>query len=318
MATVQRFDHFMENALYGPRGYYTGDRQIFGARGDFTTSPKLSLAFGRALSHWILDAWKHHQKRLPVIEVGPGDGSLALNIRQSFPLWLTPFLSYHLVEKSPRLRERQQERLGRKARWHDSLSDALAYLGGEALILSNELIDAFPVRIFRKNEPGTWDELHLDGTREIWHPAAELPASCQFDHPWPAGQRLEIHESAHHFLRHELAPMTRGDLLTIDYGLHTPAELYHRRPRGNFRAFLHHHLLDPPAAYQNPGRQDLTTDVCFADLENWLADLGFRTLSLRTQEELLTPHLQNTLADIYLSHPAGPGTAFLALHSRKA
>ena len=39
-----RFDRFMENALYGPRGYYTSQRPILGVRGDFTTTPKLTTA----------------------------------------------------------------------------------------------------------------------------------------------------------------------------------------------------------------------------------------------------------------------------------
>ena len=309
-----RFDCFMENALYGPRGYYTSERQIFGARGDFTTSPKLSLIFAKAIAQWVIEAWEFFGKKLPLIELGPGDGSLALGIRKAFPFWQAPFLSYHLVEKSPALRARQQDRLGKKHRWHDSLEAALDFHNGEALVISNEVIDAFAVRIFKKNDVG-WDELHLAGNEEIWMPTEKLPDSTQFAHDWPIGQRLEIHDDARAFLHEQLAPMTRGDLLTIDYG--GSAEfLYHRRPRGNLRAYLLHQIIDPPAAYQNPGHQDLTTDVCFDDLIHWLTPKGFKTITLQSQHDFLEPHAENTLQDIYLTHPDGPGAAFQVLHQR--
>src|SRR5690606_20096595 len=59
-----------------------------------------------------------------------------------------------------------------------------------------------------------------------------------------------------------------GRMLTIDYGA-TAETLYHRRPRGTVRAYLLQQRLEGPAIYENVGRQDLTADVNFTDLQNW-------------------------------------------------
>ena len=103
-----RFDRFMTQALYGPRGYYTSQRQILGARGDFTTTPKLTTALAQRMARWISEAWDRQGSKLPVVELGPGDGSLARDIRQHLSFFQRRKLDYHFVEISPALRERQK------------------------------------------------------------------------------------------------------------------------------------------------------------------------------------------------------------------
>ena len=106
--------------------------------------------------------------------------------------------------------------------------------GGTALILSNELVDAFPCRVFEKRPDG-WRELalRLDDGRimEEWV-VRPLPDSTVFLHPWPDGQRVEVQESFQVWLRGWLPALAAGSMLTIDYGDTCPA-LYFRRPRRN-------------------------------------------------------------------------------------
>ena len=52
----------------------------------------------------------------------------------------------------------QRKLLGRRAHWHATPAVALAACGGRAVIFSNELVDAFPVRRF---------QLAADGWREL-------------------------------------------------------------------------------------------------------------------------------------------------------
>ena len=68
----------MADALYGPKGYYTSPRSIIGPRGDFTTTPKLTKLLAQTISEWIESAWKRQGRKLPVIELGPGDGNIGL------------------------------------------------------------------------------------------------------------------------------------------------------------------------------------------------------------------------------------------------
>ncbi|YCM45054.1 SAM-dependent methyltransferase [Verrucomicrobiaceae bacterium 227] len=275
---LTRFDHFMAEALYGPRGYYTSPRTIIGPRGDFTTTPKLTTRLANRIANWIREAWQRQNKKLPVIELGPGDGTLAADIRKHLPWLARRKLDYHFVEISPHLTARQQSL--NKGHWHRNLSDALHATGCEALIVSNEFFDAFPVRIFK----GADQELFLDGDlKEIWQPILEQPDSLLFENP-PA--RFEVADSIHHWLRSELALLRKGEILTIDYG-GDAHENYHRRPLGSLRAYAHHMRLLPPEAYQNPGKQDLTFDICFPDLIRWGQQIGLTCQSLTTQADFL-------------------------------
>jgi SAM-dependent MidA family methyltransferase len=271
------FERWMHEALYHEKfGYYAAHVRGIGRHADFTTWPVLQDSLARAVAHWAMET--KPRGRWNLIEVGAGTGDLAAGVLRAIGWWNRP--SYHIVEISQPLRAEQQKRLGRKVTWHTDLSDALADCEGNALIFSNELVDAFPCRIFQKQDR-SWRELALriEESRivEIWHDA-ELPDSTVFDHEWPEGQRVEVQESFHHWFRQWQSAWRKGAMLTIDYGDVCPA-LYHRRPHGTLRAFAHHQRLEGPSAYAGFGVRDLTVDVNFSDLKKWSgAESGFHTL----------------------------------------
>lgn len=259
------FDRWMTEALYHPVfGYYSANIRGIGRRGDFTTWPVLHRSLAEAIARWAL---KHKPSgRWHLIEIGAGTGELAEAVLKAIGWWNRP--RYHIVDVSAPLRTAQQKRLGSKATWHDSVAEALAACGGEAVIFSNELVDAFPCRIFQK-QTGAWRELALriEGGRlqEIWREAA-LPDSTVFSHDWPDGQRVEVQESFRAWQQQWLPQWKEGAMLTIDYGDRSPA-LYHRRPQGTLRAYAHHQRLEGREAYAGFGLRDLTVDVNFSDLE---------------------------------------------------
>ena len=286
----------MAEALYGPKGYYTSPRTIIGSRGDFTTTPKLSNLLAQKIATWIESVWQRQENKLPVIELGPGDGTLAKDIWNSLGFFARQKLDYHFVEISPHLSRRQKEK--NKGTWHKTLREALAATQGRALIISNEFFDAFPVRIFNNS----CEELFLDTQKEeIWQPCDKLPDSSLSNDP-PA--RFEIAESIYQWFQSDLKNLKTGEILSIDYG-GAPADIYHRRPLGSIRAYAHHMRLLPPEAFQNPGKQDLTFDVNFSDLIRWGNEIGLEMVGLITQSEFLgTDDLD------------GAGGAFKVLHQR--
>ncbi len=263
----------MRRALYDPtRGYYTRRIAGVGRAGDFTTAPMLCAAFGQAVARWALAAMEETGCR-SLIEIGPGEGALAASVLRHLPMFSRWRTRLHLVETSAPLAGLQRKRLGRRACWHDSPAEALAACHGRAVIFSNELVDAFPVRRFQKTTAG-WREIAVhfgpDGhaVESLVEPVRPLPDSSSLAADHPVGQRVEVHESYRDWLSAWLPQWQAGRLLTIDYGA-TAGRLYQRRPQGTVRGYLLQQRLEGGAIYQNPGRQDLTADVNFTDLLSW-------------------------------------------------
>ncbi len=324
-----RFDRFMAAALHDPeRGYYSRRIRGVGRRGDFSTTATLTAALGPAVAGWSRAALRATRCR-DLVELGPGDGSLAAAVLDAIPRLRRPRL--HLVETSAPLREAQQQALARHRRrvaWHPTAAAALDAAGGAACLYSNEFVDAFPVRRLRR-AAGGWEELHLDPPAkgqatpvERWLPLLppdELPDSSLLDpglphlDSLPDGQVVEVHASFRDWIHETLPHWRRGRMLTIDYG--APADrLLHRRPGGTLRGYFHHQLVTGPELHQRAGHQDLTADVNFTDLSRW-AEPWAATLKRESQREFLAAHLDPASAvDRQLADPAGAGGAFLVLH----
>ncbi len=259
---------FMARALHDPvRGYYARHIRSIGARGDFTTAPQLSEAPAKAIAAWIVRSLRETKTR-HVIEIGPGLGTLTAQVIRRLPFAIRVRSRFHLVESSPALAAHQKALFGKKVSHHTSILDALQSCSGEAVIFSNELVDAFPARVFRKN-CGSWQEVALDSSRqEILLPAAQLPPSSIFQIPSMENQTVEVHDAYRLWLESWLPEWKRGGMLTIDYG-DIAERLYRQRPRGTLRAYLLHQRLHGSAVYENCGLQDITADVNFTDLAAW-------------------------------------------------
>lgn len=281
------FDLFMGIALHHPQdGYYTRNVRTIGGRGDFTTVPQLTPALGEAIGRRVqAEADRGGWKQLNVIECGPGSGALASAVMKGFGWFGKRRVHLHLVETSQHLREEQQRRL--RGTWHASIEEALAACEGHALVYHNEFFDAFPCRVFRKENDG-WTELHLkvaNGTlQEIFlAPARPLPTSSVFARDWPTGQRIEIFESVRDWMHGMATSWKSGAMLVVDYGGRTE-DIYHRRPAGTLRAYRGQQRLSGEEVYELPGRQDITADVNFDDLERWARDNGWRTCGMEISD----------------------------------
>ena len=91
---------WMEAALYDPdNGYYSKNIRTVGRRGDFSTSATLGPELGTAIAKWIRQEWKSAGRRLPVIEVGPGDGSLQRQVLSKLGLTGRAGLRCHLEQR---------------------------------------------------------------------------------------------------------------------------------------------------------------------------------------------------------------------------
>lgn len=319
------FDEFMALALYDPgHGYYTtGIGDVGGRGGDFATSATLSPGLGRAIAGWARAEIAHHGWRgaVDLIEIGGGNGALAAAVLKALGWWRRRSTRYRLVEVSPALRERQRRRLGRAvAAWHGTVGEALAASRGRALIVSNELVDAFPAKWLRFSE-GAWREVWVrregGGVREEFREPGEDLAQGAFSAPGLAdpeeGRRVELHASFRDW-QGKWAPAWReGSILTIDYGAATADAIYSRRPGGTMRAYFKHERIEGAGVYARFGKQDLTCDVNFADLAAWGEALGWETAFLEPQARFF----ERFGAAGDAMGRGDPGESFLVLSQRR-
>ena len=166
------FSRYMAMCLYEPElGYYMRPREQFGKAGDFYTSSDVHALFGRLLCRQFVEFWQAlgAPAAIDLIELGPGRGLFARDVldwaAKKYPEFLRA-LRYRLVETSPWLRQRQQERLaefiaGGQVSIDSDFASALAQSspqgartgtaktsGGNALIVfGNEFFDALPVEV---------------------------------------------------------------------------------------------------------------------------------------------------------------------------
>ena len=155
---------YMEEALGHPEyGYYV-QKDPFGRRGDFTTAPEISQAFGELIGAWCAVVWRSMgaPAAFSLVELGPGRGTLMVDALRAVK-GIDGFLEaahVHLVESSPALRRRQQAvlsgcGLGREPAWHRDVSQVP---GGPMIVVANEFFDALPIRQFRRTAAGGWRE----------------------------------------------------------------------------------------------------------------------------------------------------------------
>jgi len=295
------FEDFMALALYDPRyGYYGANiNDVGNGRGDFATTATLSSGLGKAIARWIRSEIEHHRWRAPVqvIEVGPGSGDLAAEVLKQFGWFERKKLKFHLVEVSPTLTRRQQKKLKRKGvSWHASIEGALKEAKGEALIYSNELFDAFPVKWLRWSEEAKqWEEIFVsysegEGLKEFWKTVPESIDPEQFSamrlRKIKEGQRIEIQPAVRQWITELSTHWEAGSMLSVDYG-GDPHEIYDRSPAGTVRGYFRNERISGGGVYSRFGKQDLTVDVNFADLESWGEEAGMETVFRETQRDFL-------------------------------
>ena len=96
-------DQFINISLYDKKFGYYMKKNPFGKEGDFITSPLISNLFGEMLAIWCIAFWEHIGKprKILLVELGPGDGSLCKDLLNYYLLFYIKILfSYHhLIKK---------------------------------------------------------------------------------------------------------------------------------------------------------------------------------------------------------------------------
>jgi SAM-dependent MidA family methyltransferase len=336
------FARFMELALYCPDcGYYEKEKDNVGRGGDFFTSVSVGGLFGELLAfqfgEWA-EAWKteggSRTSEARIVEAGAHDGRLAKDILASLRgRWEEIFdrLEYYILEPSERRREWQRKTLEDftgSVRWARDIPELAATLeSSRAIIFSNELLDAMPVRRLGWDaKAGKWFEwgVTLEGKQFVW---CRMPVTDEhvlgftFDasdfqkllEVLPDGFTTEISPAAEAWWREAAGVLKEGKLLAIDYGMRAEEFFAPERKTGTLRAYHRHHLGRDILA--NPGEQDITAHVNFTAVQNVGEAAGLKTEAFVSQAKFLTQIAERTWkrADVFGEWDSGRTRQFQTL-----
>ena len=293
------FSAFMETALYAPGlGYYVTERPVFGADGDFVTSPGLSPLFAACVANGIADLLEKSGGG-DVLEFGAGDGRFAQVAFAALVAHGAPVGRYRIVEPSPVLVERQKRRLSQDPAT-SALFERFEWLDAppreawRGVAFANEVVDALPVDRFRVGAHGV-ESLGVvaDADRFAWASRPADPALAAaveaIQRALPSrmtpGYASEVRSEDRDWLAGAALTLERGAILVVDYGL-PRAQFYHpSRAGGSLCAFRRHRRVDDVLA--NPGIQDLTAWVDFTALAEAGAAAGLEPGGFATQAHYL-------------------------------
>jgi SAM-dependent MidA family methyltransferase len=306
-------------------GYYNTTPPKIGTAGDYYTSSNVHSVFGSILAGCFLGLWgsisaesSHAEKSVEILELGAGTGQLAYDIiatlQTEYPKEYGS-LKYQIAEISPRMQHLQREKLADFS--SQVVWTSIPELGSDefpGVIFSNELMDAMPAHVIRRCDKGL-QELYVNAlgpeakitpgatssfaTRPLrennavrlgfeWR-AISTPRILDYVNKFvPSlrdGQVIEVNLGAIDLLAAISRSLTRGFLVTIDYG-DIAAHLYGSdRRSGTLRSFQKHAIS--PSVLDRVGQQDITASVNFSALIEYGREVGFETVSYERQSTFL-------------------------------
>ncbi|XP_050271469.1 uncharacterized protein LOC126715082 isoform X1 [Quercus robur] len=285
---------YMEEVLTNPKAGFYINRDVFGAEGDFVTSPEVSQMFGEMVGVWAMCLWEQmgQPNKVNLVELGPGRGTLMVDLLRGASKFknFTESLQIHMVECSPTLQKLQHSNLkckdedntddkvnkgsvstltGTPVTWHAALEQVPS--GLPTIIIAHEFYDALPVHQFQKASRG-WCEKMVDvaedsSFRFVLSPQPTpatlfLMKRCK----WAATE--EIAKLDHIEVCPKAMELTQtiadrissdgGGALIIDYGLNGVVS-------DSLQAIRKHKFVD---ILDNPGSADLSAYVDFASIRH--------------------------------------------------
>ncbi|XVF60480.1 hypothetical protein PTKIN_Ptkin08bG0050500 [Pterospermum kingtungense] len=285
---------YMEEVLTNPKAGFYINRDVFGAEGDFITSPEVNQMFGEMVGVWAMCLWEQMEqpKRVNLIELGPGRGTLMADLLRGASKFknFTESLHIHMVECSPALQKLQHQSLkcidedntsegvgrrflstlaGTPVSWHAALEQVPS--GLPTIIIAHEFYDALPIHQFQRASRG-WCEKMIDvmedsSFRFVLSPQPTpatlyLMKRCKWAVPEELEKlnQIEVCPKAMD-LTHRLAKRIStdgGGALIIDYGLNGVVS-------DSLQAIRKHKFVD---ILDNPGTADLSAYVDFAAIKH--------------------------------------------------
>ena len=295
------FEQYMQMALYEPGlGYYSAGSSKFGEQGDFVTAPEISPLFSRCIARQCQQVLSEIFSS-SIFELGPGTGTMAIDIMLELKRNNSLPETYYLLEPSADLRQRQQHnikntipQLEERFVWLDRLPKEKI----TGVILANEVIDAMPViRIVIDNEieeyavacdSGANDQVRFQWVMRDIDQKLKSEIQVMFDtlrESIPTPYTTEINCNIKPWLNSLNDVLEEGLILISDYGYPRQEYFHPQRHAGTLICHYRHHAHDDPFLY--PGLQDITASVDFTTVAEAAVNAGLHVSGFTTQAHFL-------------------------------
>ena len=163
-------DKFIDNALYNKsKGYYSKKNPI-GYKGDFITSPNISIMFSEMIAIWIVSLWENlgSPKKINIIELGAGSGEMMYQILKTVDNFkkFKASSKFYIHEKSMYLKRIQKDKTKKyEVKWIDNLNKISNY---PSIFVANEFFDSLPIKQFVKKK-NNWFERFIHSKNKKLH-----------------------------------------------------------------------------------------------------------------------------------------------------
>ena len=308
------FEHYMQLCLYSEGvGYYESDANIFGERGDFTTSPERSKYFALAFALYIQQL-KTTLPNFCIVEIGAGSGKFASDLMTHLAQLNCRPEKYVIVEKSAALRQRQQQRLTKHSKDCDVVCASTLDQPLEcAVVIANEVLDALPTKliairnnIIHERYVGTdsnsklkfYDHSATDDLSQLVNARISQEIISQDTHTYITDINMQLAG----FVEQMASFVKQGIFFYIDYG-YPRSEYYHeQRNMGTLVCHFKHTMNDDPLLL--PGLQDISCSVDFTAVAEAADKANLKVDCYTTQAHFLLASqlLEHVISDDYMSN----------------
>lgn len=280
------FAEFMDIALYwSDKGYYTSNKSRWGVHGDYITNNDISPVFSKLLAAQLNQMWHvlGEPSQFNIIEVGAGSGELSFLIEKTIKDLFPEFSSavnFKLIDVSYASKQGAKKD---KFSFYSSM-DEIGH-GITGCIISNELIDAFPVH--QVIEINGLKEIYVGYKDEQFVEIIDEPSTlglpdyfARLDIKLEHGQKAEVNLKTIDWIKSVGRLLDKGFVVTVDYGF--PAkELFQPHRGSTLQCYYKHTMNDNP--FQRIGYQDMTSKVDFTSLTKAGREAGLEVTGFTTQ-----------------------------------
>ena len=276
------FARFMDLALYHPNGGYYTQAYRKPYTQDFYTSPITHPSFGALITLQIFHFWKilGSPKNFIILEIGSGRGELADVIKHTSRQLPNDFYTAIEYMKFDKLLDPNFEQ---NQKFPHQITGC---------ILSNELLDSFPVHRFEITNDGPKEIcVTVDNDNRLVETLSEMTETNMssyiklFSNGLDIGSQGEVNLELKKWVKMISNILSKGFVLTIDYGYEKTELSKNKISSGTLQTYRNH--CNGFSTLSKIGETDITSDVNFTYLNEITLNHGFNTIQMINQKTFL-------------------------------